>query len=511
MVYLNSTHARVMIFLSLVHQCIPDSSAAVRATFNLILRRKAIGAEAFAVQRNAVLGNRYPELKLKLQELSTLRMQIAQKTLAGPGSEDPKTYCQQLAVWHAQKEWLEAELMHQIPEMNLEQQLRAADCQAVASILPKGVVLVEFFRFYVVDFQTVRQAVQALSSGVKLGLKPHYLAFILPAGEPDNLHMIDLGEAELIDRLIATFRAAITGEAESRGRRGLGALPSEPVSETSPTDGTKLRKDLFDKLLPAIGNRKRLLLAPDGDLTRLPFEVLPTDDGRRLIDDYQISYLGTGRDVLRFGAASSGQPAEPLVAADPDFDLSAAVGQTSANSTATPGRRSRDLDHSELHFDRLPGTRVEGERIAETLNVQAWLSDQALEARLKAYRSPRILHLATHGFFLQDQPRDPNKELRDLGAMGWQAGGDFGRMSGPGMENPLLRSGLGLTPSLSTAICRQRPKTAFSRPRMFRGWICWRRNWWCCRPVRRAWAKSTSARASSDCDGRSYWPEPRRW
>jgi hypothetical protein len=34
--------------------------------------------------------------------------------------------------------------------------------------------------------------------------------------------------------------------------------------------------------------------------------VLPTDDGRRLIDDYQISYLGVGRDVLRFGAASSG-------------------------------------------------------------------------------------------------------------------------------------------------------------------------------------------------------------
>ncbi|MGH9832741.1 MAG: hypothetical protein ACRD9Y_06970, partial [Blastocatellia bacterium] len=42
---------------------------------------------------------------------------------------------------------------------------------------------------------------------------------------------------------------------------------------------------------------------------------------RRLIDDYQISYLGAGRDALRFGAASSGQPAAALVAADPDFDL----------------------------------------------------------------------------------------------------------------------------------------------------------------------------------------------
>ena len=29
-------------------------------------------------------------------------------------------------------------------------------------------------------------------------------------------------------------------------------------------------------------------------------------DGRFVIDDYQISYLGVGRDVLRFGAASTG-------------------------------------------------------------------------------------------------------------------------------------------------------------------------------------------------------------
>jgi hypothetical protein len=38
---------------------------------------------------------------------------------------------------------------------------------------------------------------------------------------------------------------------------------------------------------------------------------------------------------------------------------------------------SRELDRSHLHFDCLPGTRVEGERVAEMLNVQPWLADQA--------------------------------------------------------------------------------------------------------------------------------------
>lgn len=245
-------------------------------------------------------------------------------------------------------------------------------------------------------------------------------------------------------------------------------------------------------MLAALGGRKRLLLAPDGDLTRLPFEVLPAGDGRRLIDDYQISYLSAGQDVLRFGAPSPGQPADPLVVADPDFDLAGETdgdrqqpGRASRVATSPPsragfwsrwlgrrgaaspppsagqgskrppqpadaaagapsGRRSRELDRNSFHFPRLPGTRREGERIAQMLGVRPWLEGAALEANLKARRSPRVLHLATHGFFLEDQKRDPNRGLRDLGAIGGPAGGGLGRLSGPGLENPLLRSGLSL-------------------------------------------------------------------
>jgi CHAT domain-containing protein len=203
-----------------------------------------------------------------------------------------------------------------------------------------------------------------------------------------------------------------------------------------------LRAAIFDKLLPALGHRTRLLLAPDGDLARLPFEVLPTGDGRRLIDDYQISYLSVGRDALRFGEASSGQPMEPLVAANPNFNLRAAAGTGSADNSEVTGRRSWDLRSEMKPVSQLPGTGVEGERIAEMLGVEPWLEGAVLEARLKACRSPRILHLATHGFFLKDQQHDLNKEGRGLGAMGLQVKDDWGRFSGPGVENPLLRSGL---------------------------------------------------------------------
>jgi CHAT domain-containing protein len=112
-------------------------------------------------------------------------------------------------------------------------------------------------------------------------------------------------------------------------------------------------------------------------------------------------------------------------------------------ASVSVGRRSRDLDRGTLRFGRLPGTRVEGQRIGELLGVEPWLEAAALEAPLKACRSPRILHIASHGFFLEDQKRDPNKELRGLGAAGWEAGSTE-RLSGPGLENPLLRSGLAL-------------------------------------------------------------------
>src|SRR5262249_31585607 len=114
------------------------------------------------------------------------------------------------------------------------------------------------------------------------------------------------------------------------------------------------------------------------------------------------------------------------------------------------GHHSDDMERylSACLFHRLPGTRAEGERVATRLGISPWLDAAALEGRLKtACRSPRILHLATHGFFLPDQERDLNREGRGLGFQfeEFSAAPDgSGRLAGPMMENPMLRSGLAL-------------------------------------------------------------------
>ena len=60
------------------------------------------------------------------------------------------------------------------------------------------------------------------------------------------------------------------------------------------------------------------------------------------------------------------------------FDL-ASDADVSPLSVSTRPRCSRDFKRSDYHFPRLPGTREEGESVAELLGVQPWLEDAALD------------------------------------------------------------------------------------------------------------------------------------
>ena len=428
--YLATLAGAMEAFVSLVVQYLAETPSAVHSAFDLVLRRKAIGAEALAMQRDEVLGGHYASLRPTLQKLTALRRQIASKTLVGPGREGIALHRRDLAVWNDERDRLEAELIRQIPEANLEQRLRTADRHLVANMLPEDSALVEFIRCEVQDFQALR------ARGQPTWQPAHYFAFVMHAGAAEGVRLVDLGDATRIDGLIAAFRAWVAVLPEHR---------AQPNTDA----GSDLRAGLFDPLLPALGGCTQLFLALDGDLSRLPFEVLPTATGELLVATYRIGYLSVGRDVIRFGAVASGQAEAPLVAACPDFDLVRKPEEQATNEAATvgsapPARLSRALERGSLHFDELEGTRLEGERVADLLGVAPWLYGEVLEGPLKACRSPRVVHLATHGFFLPDQIRVSKSNADEETSSGVQtsAAAAFGRLAAT--ENPLLRSGLAL-------------------------------------------------------------------
>ena len=74
--------------------------------------------------------------------------------------------------------------------------------------------------------------------------------------------------------------------------------------------------------------------------------------------------------------------------------------------------------------------------------VTEYVGPQALEEVFKAVPRPRVLHVATHGFFLPDQKREPEDQHGPIALGGLETGAARGLARLHGTENPLLRSGL---------------------------------------------------------------------
>jgi tetratricopeptide (TPR) repeat protein len=433
--YLEALRGNLDRLLTLLLERGTEEQSEFGRVLDLLLRRKALAAEVLPAGRDAVLARRYPDHKPALEELRYLRRQLARKVQNGPGPEKQAGHERLLARWTARLDELETELSRHVPELALRRRLRNADRAAVAAALPAESVLVEFIRLQAADLHAA--AARAAETAAR------YLAFLLPAaphptlspggrGQGEGVRLIDLGEAEPLEQLLAEFRDSILG----------GRLAGPEATDP----GKALRAALFDPLVESLPDGTPLVLAPDGDLVRLPFEVLPLADNRRVLDVWPISYVVTGRDLLRGGVTAGGQPSPCVVVADPDFNLGetpiAAEEQQSGDEGSPLAlgeeptlRRSHELEQSPLFFGRLAGTRLEGERLAAVLETQPWLGDAALASRLRELRSPPVLHLATHAFFLPDQER----VAAPLFGAALLAGA-----GGPVRESPLLRSGLAL-------------------------------------------------------------------
>jgi CHAT domain-containing protein/tetratricopeptide (TPR) repeat protein len=93
------------------------------------------------------------------------------------------------------------------------------------------------------------------------------------------------------------------------------------------------------------------------------------------------------------------------------------------------------LTRGGLKANPLPATKIEVENISLTLKSKGWqvnsyLAENASETNIKKQESPRILHIATHGYFFPDIPIDKDN-TRFLGMDRKQV-----------VQDPMLRSGL---------------------------------------------------------------------
>jgi CHAT domain-containing protein len=196
-----------------------------------------------------------------------------------------------------------------------------------------------------------------------------------------------------------------------------------------------------------LGKTSRLLIAPDGSLNLIPFAALVDEQYRYLIERYTISYLTSGRDLLRLQIS---QPSEnaPMIVANPAFGRAETVVAQATRSAGALQPRSQGRTSgasTKIYFQPLPSTGREALAIKSLLpEASVLLREQATESAIKQAKAPRILHIATHGFFLSDQEAPPAETRGALGDDPLRASDSrFGKWAAE-IENPLLRSGLAL-------------------------------------------------------------------
>ena len=427
------------IFISVVYQYFSNSPEAIQAAFELIQRCKLIVTETSILQRNYLSSGRYPHLDTLLKQYQEKIRQIIKLSFQTL-TEAEWNYHKQL-VEEQQK--IEQDLSRQIPELNFEQKLVEIDRRAVALELPEGSTLLEFMRLNIFNILDIKN--QTTKSA-------RYLAFILPAGQPDQVQMIDLGEADNIDCLIKVFREnIILGKSDGFDRTILKMKTQEELDKIQANpelnevfqNKQQLKQLLFDPIQKCLtAGTQKLIIAPDGELNLLPFELLPVNNHQYLMDEYTISYVNVGRDIIRLKFPSTTQPTEPLIIANPDYNLNDENAVICQN-TPTKTQRSIDTVYSDLRksqadgmFTPIPGTGLESVEISRYLGVTPQTEKNALESLVKSQLSPRILHIATHGYFLTIENLKPLKDtpfsqLDSLHRAGMQ-----------NVQNPLLRAGL---------------------------------------------------------------------
>lgn len=294
-----------------------------------------------------------------------------------------------------------------------------------------------------------------------------YLTFPLAKGSPNLIvKRVDLGEAAPINEAVELVCK----------RMSAGQFAAKDLSAAL----QRLGQLVYAPLAPHLTNVSHLIVCPDGQLNRLPFEMLPVGS-KFLVEEKTISYVTSGREVARIaslkskgqGLKSAEGGSKSLVMGNPDFDFplpgssrreSAPTesSQPSTNSSqpevqsqlTLAATRAMSRSFTGMKFLPLPGSGMEATNVAKLLGEEATLrlGPAAREAELKAVKSPRVLHLATHGFFLSDQ--EVNRETRGRREMPLAFSGSgvaadpFSRgMRGPRFddwENPLMRCGIAL-------------------------------------------------------------------
>lgn len=264
------------------------------------------------------------------------------------------------------------------PERSHARDLRdrkRVEFSSLCRMIPKDTALVEYVK--IADWGV---------DGQRTG-DYRYLAFVVSAQH--HLQLFDIGSDRVVEPLVS---------------QALRAIQSEIDPETSTLNRHACRKVhvllqnlhvlLWEPFEYLLGKARNVFISPDGILSLLPFSALMNGSRNTLVQQHVIAYLTSGRELFARDRKPSRSPTELLLIANPEFGHG-------AKFPPLPGTANEARDIPPL----LPG--------AHKRKVVLQGRNATKQAVLMA-NSPRVLHLATHGFVLDESLGTVGNEYEDL-------------------------------------------------------------------------------------------------
>jgi CHAT domain-containing protein/Tfp pilus assembly protein PilF len=218
-----------------------------------------------------------------------------------------------------------------------------------------------------------------------------------------QVKLIPLGDLAPIAAAISDYRKALNS-----------------FDEIDAQDSSREIYSLLWKPIESFVDSKEVFVIPDGILHLLPFAALLDEQGQPLVNKVKLSHIVSARELVL--KPYEGKQGPAAIFSAPLYDPE----QVSSYSSDEPISRSvtTRANRSDLYFGPLKGALVEGQVVAGTFakfeqKYKSYALETATENRIATTVSPRFLHIATHGFFLEP-PQGTDKTV----------------------QHPLLRSGL---------------------------------------------------------------------
>jgi CHAT domain-containing protein/Flp pilus assembly protein TadD len=423
--YTEQTKGNINALVSHTAQYLRNDNLLLGQTFNTWLRWKGAVLEAQGRYIDAVTYSEDSEVRKKFDELNNIRREIAKLHLSKLEKMSLEEYRKMLEDLEKKKEFLEAELSRLSKDFALEKMVGKVDTKGISKILLKkgdSSVYIDFANIPIFDFKKN-----------KFG-KSRYLVFVLISDKEPVVKLLDLSDAGEVDNHIRAYLEEMKRAKEFR------EMPRDRILKT---EAKALYEVLFKPIEADIKGKKHLYVSPDGNLNLIPFEVLINSEGKYLMEDYTLTYIAAGRDIMRFVDTNIAQ-GDGLIMADPDYDMGLKEKEEVAKALGVIETRSASLisrDAKDLRFKRLPDTKQEAEAVekclreSQNINVRNYQDKRALDEVLLMAKNPKFLHLATHGYFLRDE------EVKHQPRLGFITQ-EREQMVDIGMENPMLRSGI---------------------------------------------------------------------